>query len=200
LKIIEQENKAAAQERLRKVRRHMEEKTKQRIKKLQALAERGVGGEKDTAEKILQKLLKKNGISTLAELEEDEIEYFLFSYSGKHEIKLLKQCMYKVLGHSDHTAYFRSRGTRQKIGIYCTKAQKIEIELEFEFYRNVFYEELNSFMSAFIQAQAIFPSDAPIESKALEEYSEEEIRQMQIAQGIKKRTRAAMIEERQGRQ
>jgi hypothetical protein len=178
----------------------MEEKTKQRIKKLQALAERGVGGEKDTAEKMLQKLLKKNGISTLAELEEDKVEYFLFSYNGKHEIKLLKQCMYKVLGHSDHTTYFRSRGTRQKIGIYCTKAQKIEIELEFEFYRNVFYEELNNFMSAFIQAQEIFPSDAPLDSKAIEEYSEEEIRQMQISQGIKKRTRVAMIEERRGRQ
>ena len=30
----------------------MEEKTVQRIKKLQALAERGVGGEKETAEMI----------------------------------------------------------------------------------------------------------------------------------------------------
>lgn len=115
----------------------MEEKTIQRIKKLQALAERGVGGEKETAAKMLQRLLEKNGISTLEELEEDEAEYFLFSYKGRHEIKLLKQCMYKVLGYSDHTKYYRTRGTRQKIGIYCTKAQRIEIELEFEFYRNI---------------------------------------------------------------
>lgn len=50
----------------------MEEKTIQRIKKLQALAERGVGGEKETAAKMLQRLLEKNGISTLEELEEDE--------------------------------------------------------------------------------------------------------------------------------
>lgn len=41
----------------------MDEKTIQRIKKLQALAERGVGGEKTTAEKMLQKMLEKNGIS-----------------------------------------------------------------------------------------------------------------------------------------
>lgn len=33
----------------------MDEKTIQRMKKLQALAERGVGGEKDTAEKMLQR-------------------------------------------------------------------------------------------------------------------------------------------------
>ena len=42
--------------------RKMDEKTIQRIKKLQTLAERGVGGEKDTAEKMLQKMLEKNGI------------------------------------------------------------------------------------------------------------------------------------------
>lgn len=62
---------------------------------------------------------------------------------------------------SDRTAY-KPYGRRQKIGIYCTKAQKIEIELEFEFYRNVFYEELSTFMDAFIQAQKIFPEDAPV--------------------------------------
>lgn len=67
----------------------MDEKTIQRIKKLQALAERGVGGEKDTAAKMLQKMLEKNGISSLDELESEKYEYTLFSYRGKHEIKLL---------------------------------------------------------------------------------------------------------------
>ena len=43
----------------------MDEKTIQRIKKLQALAERGVGGEKTTAQKKLAKLLKDNGINSL---------------------------------------------------------------------------------------------------------------------------------------
>ena len=135
----------------------MDEKTIQRIKKLQALAERGVGGEKTTAQKKLAKLLKDNGINSLDELQKEEYEYTIFSYNGKHEIKLLRQCMYKVMGaKSDRTAY-KPYGRRQKIGIYCTKAQKIEIELEFEFYRNVFYEELSTFMDAFIQAQQIFP-------------------------------------------
>ena len=146
---------------------------------------------------MLQRLLEKNGISTLEGLEKDEEEYFLFSYKGKHEIKLLKQCVYKVMGYSDHTTYYRTRGTRQKIGIYCTKAQRIEIELEFEFYRNVFYEELPSFMNAFIQAQEIFPPDAPRSNKGLAGLSEDEFREIQIAAGIKKRTRTEMIEERE---
>lgn len=99
----------------------MDEKTIQRIKKLQALAERGVGGEKTTAQKKLAKLLKDNGINSLDELQEEEYEYTIFSYNGKHEIKLLRQCMYKVMGaKSDRTAY-KPYGRRQKIGIYSSR-------------------------------------------------------------------------------
>lgn len=168
----------------------MDEKTIQRIKKLQALAERGVGGEKTTAQKKLAKLLKDNGINSLDELQKEEYEYTIFSYNGKHEIKLLRQCMYKVMGaKSDRTAY-KPYGRRQKIGIYCTKAQKIEIELEFEFYRNVFYEELSTFMDAFIQAQKIFPEDAPVGD--YDEFNERDMKIAFMATGIERRSRAAM--------
>lgn len=93
----------------------MDEKTIQRIKKLQALAERGVGGEKTTAQKKLAKLLKDNGINSLDELQKEEYEYTIFSYNGKHEIKLLRQCMYKVMGtKSDRTAYRKYSGNEVK--------------------------------------------------------------------------------------
>ncbi len=174
----------------------MEEKTLQRIRKLQALAERGVGGEKDTAEKMLQKMLEKNGIKSLDELETEKVEYFLFSYSGKHEITLLKQCMYKVIGAAAGRHYYKTKYTRQKLGTYCTMAQKIEIELEFEFYRNIFYEELNEYMIAFIQAQDIYPPDAPKRNVSIEEMTEEDFKRAALRDTIKKRTRAAMIEER----
>lgn len=139
------------------------------------------------------KLLKDNGINSLDELQKEEYEYTIFSYNGKHEIKLLRQCMYKVMGaKSDRTAY-KPYGRRQKIGIYCTKAQKIEIELEFEFYRNVFYEELSTFMDAFIQAQQIFPEDAP--TGDYDEFNERDMKIAFMATGIERRSRAAMIEE-----
>lgn len=137
-------------------------------------------------------MLKKNGIKSLEELETDSYEYTLFSYHGKHEKKLLRQCMYKVMGvDSDRTTY-RTKGTRQKIGIYCTKAQKIEIELEFEFYRNVFYEDLSTFMDAFIQVQRIFPPDAP--KGDIDECNEHDLKMALMAQGIDRRQRQAMIE------
>ena len=175
----------------------MDEKTIQRIKKLQVLAERGVGGEKDTAEKMLQKMLKKNGIRSLDELQSEESEYTLFSYNGKHERKLLVQCIYKVMTAAGDRRYYRSKGKRQKLGIYCTKAQKLEIEMEFEFYRNVFYEELDIFMSAFINAQGIFPADAPKES--FDKFNKRDIRVAQMASGIDKRTRALMLDSNERR-
>lgn len=61
----------------------MDEKTIQRIKKLQALAERGVGGEKTTAQKKLAKLLKDNGINSLDELQKEEYEYTIFFLQRK---------------------------------------------------------------------------------------------------------------------
>lgn len=165
----------------------MEEKTIARIKKLQALVERGVGGEKTTAQRMLDKMLKENGITTLEELENEEYEYTLFSYNGKHEIKLLRQCMYKVMGADSD----RTKGKRQKLGIYCTPSQKREIELEFDFYRNVFYEELQTFMDAFIQAQGIFPPDAP---QGNGELTEDDIKMLFMAQGIERKQRHEMIE------
>ena len=90
--------------------------------------------------------------------------------------------------------FYHSKGTRQKLGIYCTKAQKLEIEMEFEFYRNVFYEELDIFMSAFINAQGIFPADAPKES--FDKFNERDMKVAHMAGGIDKRIRAVMIDDK----
>lgn len=177
----------------------MDDKVRERLKKLQALAERGVGGEKTTAEKKLQELLKKNGIESLQELETDETHYYLFSYNGKHKAKLLRQCIYKVLGYENYPKFYRTSGTRQKIGTYCTAAQKIEIELENEFYSNIFDEEIADFMDAFIAKQSIYPEDAPHRDIIKEELTPEELekllKQQAYAGGITKRTRAKMIEQ-----
>lgn len=122
------------------------------------------------------------------------IQYHSLNMRRKHEIKLLKQCMYKVMGAKSDITTYKPYGRRQKIGIYCTKAQKIEIELEFEFYRNVFYEELSTFMDAFIQAQKIFPEDAPIVN--YDEFNEEDMKISFMATGVERRIRTAAIEER----
>ena len=82
----------------------MDKKTIQRIKKLQALAERGVGGEKTTAQKKLAKLLKDNGINSLDELQKEEYEYTIFSYNGKHGSVCIRSWVLNLTEqHTSHT-------------------------------------------------------------------------------------------------
>lgn len=176
----------------------MEDKLRERLEKLQALSERGVGGEKETAQNKLEELLRANGM-TLEDLDDEKVCYFLFSYNGKHKAKLLRQCIYKILGAAEEISFYRQRGTRQKIGVYCTAAQKIEIELEYEFYSRVFDDELETFLNAFIQKQHIFPEDAPREIIDRSELPPEELatflKEAAMADAIEKKTRAKLIEE-----
>lgn len=168
----------------------MDENVLRKIKKIKALAERGVGGEKSTAEQKLKKLLEENGIVSLDELEREQAEFELFSYNGKYEKKLLMQCMYKVLKDLDFKTYHR-RGTKQKVGIYCTKAEKIEIQLEFDFYKNALHEEMDRLVRAFIQANKIFPDNTPYDDSEL---TEEDIKIMSISSMIEKRNRRLLLE------
>ena len=174
----------------------MNRKLKERLNKLKNLAERGVGGEKETAEKKLSQLLKANGL-TEKDLSEDRVDFYLFGYVYPYRQKLLSQVIYKVLGPNNFSLY-RSSGTRNKIGAYCTAAQKVEIELEFEFYSNLFDEELDTFVSAFIYKQDIYPKDAPTTNIDIKDMTPEEIakfrKKQSYASAINKRTRSLMIE------
>lgn len=173
-----------------------------KLKKIQALAERGVGGEKESAQKKLKKLLKDNNM-TEADLNEEKQNYYLFSYSGApYRKRLLGQILYKVLGHKSNFKMYHSYHTRNKFGIYCTPAQKLEIDLDYEFYSSIFETEVDLLLSAFIQKQDLFPEDAPHTTVKLEEMNpqerEEFIKQRAYEGTISKRQRAAgMIEDQQ---
>lgn len=67
------------------------------LKKVKALAERGVGGEATNAAAILERMMKKYGI-TEAELGEETRERYDFEYHGKEQKKILRQTVYKVTG------------------------------------------------------------------------------------------------------
>lgn len=70
---------------------------------------RGVGGEKETAKAILEKLLKKYAVS-LDELDEETVCEYELEYHGKEQERLLKQTIYKV---TDEKELFTDCGTRR---------------------------------------------------------------------------------------
>lgn len=178
-------------------------KTKAEVKalmeKLYELAQRGVGGEKETAQKKLDKLIESSGIS-LSELKKEEPKYYTFSYTYPYKLKLLGQCIYKVVGAANYQVY-KSKGTRNKLGVYCTPSQKLEIELEYEYYSNLFDIEVDSLLDAFISKQDIYPIDVPRSTINRDDMSDDEIakweKMQSYANNIKKQKRASgMIEQK----
>lgn len=124
------------------------------LMKVKALAERGEGGEATAAAATLERLMKKYGI-TEADLDDEKREECQFRYSKPFEDRLLSQVIYMVMG--DVPIYYL-KGSRAKVKIlYCTKAEKLEIEAAFDFYRHHLEDGLNKYYSAFIQREGIFP-------------------------------------------
>ena len=141
----------------------MESKKIELIKKVKALADRGVGGEKEDAAKLLEKLMKKYGIEE-ADISEDIEEIQSFSYHGEFEHRLLLQIFYKHFPDIADSGRVRTlpygKGSRSTFLISCTKAQGIEIAIEFDFYRELWKEEVNFFYQAFITKHDIYPQEA----------------------------------------
>ena len=147
------------------------------LKKIRALAERGVGGEADNAEEILRRLMEKYGVSE-DELDEEERRRHDCEYHGKEQEKLLRQVVYKVTGGYAYNLVYRASGRKVKtrLGADCTAAEKVEIEFLFDFYTRLWERERDAFLSAFIQKHRIFTIRDDIEPQ---EVSREELLKMQ---------------------
>jgi hypothetical protein len=162
--------------------------SKETLAKLKTLAERGSEGEKDNAAALLAKLCEKYGVNPDDVATEDVTAYYWFSHRrGKVFRTLLFQCMYKTIG-VDYKTFTRSQNRRAEIGTICTKAQAMEIELDYEFYSKHLQDDIDRLLSAFIQANSIFPPDAPV---AEEDTRTSKDRMLQ--NGIERRIRTLLI-------
>lgn len=95
------------------------------LKKIKALAERGVGGEQENAEAILSRLMEKYGVSE-DELDEETRKRHDFEYHGKEQEKILRQVVYKVTGGYAYGLRYNESGRKVKtrLGADCTPAEK----------------------------------------------------------------------------
>lgn len=130
------------------------EKVLDKLGKIKALAERGAGGEKETAMRMYEELCRKYDISdNEAEAALMKLEKRWFSYSTQLEKELLVQIFYKVTGDMTCYAYTGRYSRRKKCACECTALEAAEIELLFGFYR----EEMKRELEVFIQKNNIFP-------------------------------------------
>lgn len=178
----------------------MIDKKKELLKKLQTLAERGVGGEKEGAQKKLEQLMKKYGFEE-AELSEDKEEDHDFRYHNEFEKKILRQLFYKIVpDYRSHTYTYRcGKGSKSTYGIRCTKAQALQIRIEYEFYCALWGEEVDFFMSAFIQKHRIFALPTKEEDGDSEPMEREDImRMLAMMEGMKNKSINPMLEAKGG--
>lgn len=128
------------------------------LKKLRELALRGVDGEKETAEAMLQKLMKKYGVEE-TDLDESIRKVVVFKFHGEVEKKLLMQIAYKITNEWNFCSYCYTasgRPCRTDLGVECTEAERIQILFLFDFYKELFQKEFDFFLSAFIQKHQLF--------------------------------------------
>lgn len=123
-------------------------------KKIKALAEKGIDGEKQNAEKLLQSLMKKHNIS-IEDLENEKIEMFYFkieSYSHDLEFRILNQLcgMFELKVYGKFTAkLIREYKLPGNYGIDCSKAVYLEIKAMHDFYCHRMKKRLDEFFHAF---------------------------------------------------
>jgi len=157
----------------------MENKATELAKKLKALAERGIGGEKINAEIALKRLLKKHNIS-LEDIEE-ETKYRRYIKVPKSKEKLFHQICANVLGR-DFSVYGNPRKPGFSI-IDLSNSDFLEIEAKYKFYLKCYQEELDVFYLAFVQKNNLFTKGIVLKES---EVSQEELDRFERARRIKR--------------
>ena len=162
------------------------------IKKIKALADRGIGGEKQNAQKLLKKLMAKYDIK-----EEDISEDCIKEFDVKvpkffKSLELASQILYSIVGDKLHNGegMFKWKGT-SKVFIRCTTAEFLEFEAKFNFYFYHFKKEIERFYSAFIQANMLFPSFSESSDKEL---TEEDFKMLRLAGTLERHDYKIQIE------
>ena len=170
------------------------EKNIELMKKLMALAERGIGGEKETAKRKLAQLMDKYGVSD-ADLSDEALEDHEYKYRDQNEKKLLRQIFYKINHERDVLIYSQGRGMHSILIFRATKAEAIQAGIEYEFYRQLWKEEQDFLMECFIQKHRLFRLDPDAPTQDLDEETSK--RMWQMMQAMEDKQLQRMIESKE---
>ncbi|HDY66770.1 MAG TPA: hypothetical protein ENH85_03145 [Candidatus Scalindua sp.] len=118
-----------------------------RLKKVAALAVRGVGGERDNAQRILGRLLKKYDMTEDDLRDSPTTKRYEFKYKTRWERIILFQCYSRVM--SDSTIHYWQRG-RGRVVIELNFFQFLELDALYNHFTVLLKKEMNLFCSAFI--------------------------------------------------
>jgi hypothetical protein len=156
-------------------------------KKLKALADKGIGGEKINAEKMLNSLLKKHNL-TIEDIEGEKIEKHYFKLEKKDE-RLWAQIVKSVNNEIKCYGPFPIKMIKEyhfpgNYLIECTISEYIEIEAKNNIYKRLYEEESNIFYHAFCTANNIL-----IKPKKSIDISDLEVNELQTLLRVRQMSR-----------
>jgi CRISPR/Cas system-associated protein endoribonuclease Cas2 len=132
-----------------------------RIEAIYELSIRGVGGEKENAQRLLEHLCKKYNID-INSLGEEQKDFYDYECKDIFEKRLLNQIVSFVIDVNHPTLYYHRKGKNKgNILVYqITKKQHLEIKYLFGIYSEALKTEFDNVLNAFIQKNDIFCSDS----------------------------------------
>lgn len=139
------------------------------LRKLLELARRGEAGERENADKLLDRLCAKHGVNR-ADLERADLPLrrVRYRFRDEHERSLAVQVASMVLDKNAVTTLTTGRArTWQEIDLPV--AQAVEFEAMFTAYQSAWREEQHALLYAFITKNRIFPATAEPGSTAPDE-------------------------------
>lgn len=134
------------------------DKIKAKLAKIKELAERGVGGEKETAMRMYEELKARYEIED-EEITLDKVTLHWFGYADELEERVLRWIFYKVTGDASYHIYTGKYSRRKKRGCDCTEIEAAEITLLYNFYKEELKRELEAFLVAFRWGNDLFPDE-----------------------------------------
>ena len=140
------------------------------MNKLLELSKRGVGGEKENAKKLLEKLMKKNGM-TYEDLETLEVKTRYIKYKNNLEMKLACQILYMMDPTISIYNAYRPNGYKDnsKMRIDVTDSVFIEFEYTFSILKKDLEKELDLFYKAFVVKNHLYPAVTPQQDEEKED-------------------------------
>lgn len=169
-------------------------KIQAKLRKLLNLAERGVGGEKDNAQRMLEKLLARHGM-TVDDLSDERREIRWFTIGNKYDRRLAAQIMAKICDTLEPDLYTNKQRPKQ-IGVKVTPAKAIEFEIHFDTLRKALTDHFQEAFAAFVQANRLYPSERSTDIEP--SISERDLRVMAMASAIPPTQVAPRIEQQHG--
>ena len=174
-----------------------------RLAKMKALADGGVGGERENAARLLEEVARRYGVdlSSLDDVEVEKRHEFDFKRGWRMDLfrQLVSLARVEQYGslEVDHLQLYDRKLGRRVVGRFCkcTDAQWVEIMAKYTILARDYEEQLGLFYRAFLEAndlllECAIPGRRPPTKKEIEDA----MKAMQMSVGIKKSQLRKQIE------